>query len=79
MSSFGGLHESIIVQIQDIIISHKPVDKIILFGSRATDDYKKTSDIDIAIFSKEWSDRDLNIIKHTLEEIMPILEESASS
>ena len=44
-----GLSEKIINQIEDIIRKYDNY-KFKLFGSRARGDYKKTSDIDIAIF-----------------------------
>lgn len=44
-----GLSEKIINQIEDIIRKYDKY-KFKLFGSRARGDYKKTSDIDIAIF-----------------------------
>lgn len=68
MSRFRGLNKSLLAQIVKIILSYKQVEKIVLFGSRAKDAFKDISDIDIAIFSKDWSDRDINIIKHRLDE-----------
>lgn len=44
-----GLSEKIINQIEDIIRKYNKY-SFKLFGSRARGDYKKTSDIDIAIF-----------------------------
>ena len=44
-----GLSEKIINQIEDIIRKYNKYN-FKLFGSRARGDYKKTSDIDIAIF-----------------------------
>lgn len=50
------------------ILSYKKVEKVILFGSRANKTFSDVSDIDIAIFAKDWSDRDINIVKSSLEE-----------
>ena len=55
-------------QIVEKILSCKKPEKIVLFGSRATGNEKKTSDIDIAIFGKQWTDRDINMVRHHLEE-----------
>ena len=52
----------------NVIIGYKKPEKIVIFGSRAADNYGRTSDIDIAIFGKDWLDRDINLIKHKLEE-----------
>lgn len=72
MSRFRGLNKSLLAQIIKIILSYKEVEKIVLFGSRAKDTFSQISDIDIAIFAKDWSDRDINIIKHRLDEEVKI-------
>jgi len=59
----NGVDNAVAEQIIKIILSYKRAEKIVLFGSRTAKNFKRTSDIDIAIFAKEWSDRDLNIIK----------------
>ena len=63
-----GVDEAIMNQIVQLILSYKAVEKIVLFGSRASGQYRRTSDIDIAIFGKEWTDMDINLIKDRLEE-----------
>ncbi len=67
-----GLNKQILNQIINLIISYKIPEKIVIFGSRARDDYKYTSDIDIAIFGKNWTSKDINIIKNTLDEYVKI-------
>jgi predicted nucleotidyltransferase len=67
-----GLNKTLLAQIVKIIVSYKGAEKIVLFGSRAKDAFSKISDIDIAIFAKDWSDRDINIIKHKLDEEVKI-------
>lgn len=64
----NGLEESISKEIVAAILSYKKVEKIVLFGSRTTGAFKKGSDIDIAIFAKDWSSRDFNLVKHLLDE-----------
>ena len=63
-----GIDEKILNQIEDLVLGYKKVEKIVIFGSRAKNSFEKTSDIDIAIFGKTWTDRDINIIKNILEE-----------
>ncbi len=55
-------------QIVKLILDYKPVEKIVLFGSRSNGTQKNNSDYDIAIFGKSWTDRDTNIMKDRLEE-----------
>lgn len=55
-----------------VLLEQKPVEKILLFGSRARKDYKNTSDIDIAIVDAHWTDRDINLAKDALEEKIKI-------
>ena len=63
-----GLDKQIKDEIVKLILSHKRVEKIVIFGSRANGRFKENSDIDIAIFSKDWTDKDINIVKFNLEE-----------
>lgn len=63
-----GLNKQILNQIINLITDYKIPEKIVIFGSRARSDYKYTSDIDIAIFGKNWTSKDINIIKNTLDE-----------
>lgn len=52
MDKFG-LKETIIQDIINIIKQYDEVTKVVIFGSRARGDYKKVSDIDIALFGEE--------------------------
>lgn len=49
----NGLSNKQIEQIKDILQQYKEVDKAVLFGSRAMGNYKKASDVDIAIMGKK--------------------------
>lgn len=55
-------------EIINCIRKRKEIEKIVLFGSRARDDFKESSDIDIAVFGKSWTDTDINITKDELEQ-----------
>lgn len=50
-----GINESIIKDIVGIIKEYEEITKAVIFGSRARGDYKKTSDIDIALFGENIS------------------------
>ncbi|MFH1877458.1 MAG: nucleotidyltransferase domain-containing protein [Candidatus Omnitrophota bacterium] len=63
-----GIEQPILDKIISIIAARKNVDIIYLFGSRAENDYKDTSDIDIAVSSAAWTSSDINIVKNKLEE-----------
>lgn len=49
MEQFG-VDKSIIEDIVNIIKKYKEITRAVIFGSRARGDYKKASDIDIALF-----------------------------
>ena len=49
----NGLSNKQIEQIKDILQQYKEIDKAILFGSRAMGNYKKSSDVDIAIMGEK--------------------------
>jgi predicted nucleotidyltransferase len=61
-------NEGILDRVVGVIRGVKEPEKIVLFGSRARGDAGETSDIDIAIFGKDWTDQDLNGAKHLLDE-----------
>ena len=62
------LSKTIKQNIIKVILGHKKPQKIVIFGSRSAGTNSKTSDIDIAIFGKRWSDTDINVVKNLLEE-----------
>jgi len=45
-----GLKEDVVNRIVDVIRKYPEVEKAVIFGSRARGDYRKGSDIDIALF-----------------------------
>lgn len=68
MEKLYGLEKTIVDNIVNVVLSHKRAEKIVIFGSRAEGSYKETSDIDIAVFDKSWTDKDVNFVKDMLEE-----------
>lgn len=69
----SGLRKTILTKIINTILDYKPVDKIILFGSRAQNRSQQASDIDIAIFSNNWTSTDINLVHDKLEEDIPTI------
>ena len=66
-----GLSEDLIREIIEIISRYGCVKRVILYGSRARGDFRKTSDIDLAIEGcPDWVVAD---IRETLEEEAPTL------
>lgn len=65
-----GLSQNILDKIIEVVCAHKKVEKIVIFGSRVNGEYSRVSDIDIAIFGKEWTDSDINIVKNRLDEVI---------
>ena len=64
------LDKQLLSQIIELILEYKTPEKILLFGSRSGENFKETSDIDLAIFAKEWTDTDFNLVKNSLEEFI---------
>ena len=60
--------DAIELKIVAVIRSVKEPDQIVLFGSRARGDSGLTSDIDLAVRGRGWTDQDLNEVRHRLEE-----------
>jgi predicted nucleotidyltransferase len=71
MSDFVfGLKKDLTDKIVSLILEYKKLEKIVIYGSRARGDFKKSSDIDIAIFAKDWTSSDTNIVKNTLDDFI---------
>ncbi|HHW03166.1 MAG TPA: nucleotidyltransferase domain-containing protein [Thermoanaerobacterales bacterium] len=59
----------ILEKLDKIFKKYTSIEKVLLFGSRARDDFSKTSDIDIAVFSEDISDRDFNLLIDEINQI----------
>jgi len=71
MSKFG-LSKMAITCITDCIKRHVNVEKVIVFGSRAMGNYKKGSDVDLAIFGDKIGLDDVSKIQYELNEVLPL-------
>ena len=65
-----GLTDITIAQIQDIFKSYTEVDEAILYGSRAKQNYKPNSDIDLTIKGNNLSFSTLNKISWQLDDLL---------
>ena len=65
-----GLPKNVIELIISAICRNKKIDKIVMFGSRAKGNFRKGSDIDLAIFSKNLSHDDIMKIKTIVNELL---------
>lgn len=48
-----GLSEQTLNKIHSVLIQYPQVEKVVLYGSRARDDYRNGSDIDLTLFGGE--------------------------
>lgn len=64
----NNLNHLITKQIVRNILAHKDAESIVVFGSRANGEAKRASDIDIAVFGRNWNDTDINITRDRLNE-----------
>ncbi len=69
VTNIFGVKPSIIKAIHDIIFLNDKIEKTIIFGSRAKGNFKKGSDIDIAIIANELSFEELLEIKSKINEL----------
>ncbi len=58
--------------ILDAVKKHREIERAVIFGSRAMGNFKKGSDIDIALYGKKLTSDILNNIKTELNERLPI-------
>lgn len=59
-------------RIVDILEKYDTIDQVLVFGSRSIGNYKKGSDIDLAIFGPDITIEEVNQISVTLNELTPI-------
>ncbi len=62
------LERELVEAINRIFNAVPEVERAVLFGSRATDHAVATSDIDLAVWGKNLSSREVNLIKNRFEE-----------
>ncbi len=68
---FGLINEDI-EYIKKAFSKHKEIEKVLIFGSRAIGNYKKASDIDLAILGSEISKRVISEVFDDLNEVYPL-------
>ena len=64
------ISQDLLNSIIEIIVSYKKPSKIVVFGSRVGSNFDAASDIDIAIFGKDWTDKEINLVRHNLNEFI---------
>ncbi|MCQ6275927.1 nucleotidyltransferase domain-containing protein [Bacillus sp. V3B] len=64
-----GISKRFISVLQSYCLKKDHIDKILLFGSRARGDYHRSSDIDLAVFTKESSHTQQNLIEQAINEM----------
>lgn len=57
-----GLDTSIIDGIKEVLATYPQVEKVVIFGSRATGRFKDHSDIDLAVFAPHLSDTEFSLL-----------------
>jgi uncharacterized protein len=69
-----GLTDSVIEKIHRVFSQFPAVDKVVLYGSRAKDNYKASSDIDLTLYGAELTHAIyLNIIEALDELLLPYM------
>lgn len=64
-----GLKESVLGDIINVFAKQAKIDKVLLNGSRAKGNYKKGSDIDLALFGEDLNLQDLHKILLELDQL----------
>lgn len=67
-----GLSANVIDMIIHVFESYQNVDKVLIFGSRAKNNYRPGSDIDLALFGDNLTSLDLQNIRNDIDEL-PII------
>lgn len=64
-----GLTKNQFQLIENVVISKNQIEKVLIFGSRATNKFKPSSDIDLAIIGKEISSVFINQLFSELDDL----------
>lgn len=64
-----GLSAEIIKDFQIVFALHPQVEKVLIFGSRAKDNWKDGSDIDLAIFGSHLTDTDFTKLWSEIDDL----------
>ena len=65
-----GLSENIILQIKSVFEKNEKIEKAVIYGSRASDNFRKGSDIDIVLYGEKLNFNDLLSIENQLDDLM---------
>lgn len=68
---FGLTKQEIDMIIEQIVVDDK-IEKVVIFGSRAMGNYKRGSDIDMAVFGKEVDNESITRLHFALSEEIPL-------
>ncbi len=72
MNNNFGIYKNSFLEIINELHKYHELEKAVIFGSRAMGNYKKGSDIDIAIFGKNITFEILSKLNYELNEELPI-------
>lgn len=67
-----GLSETIRESLRDVFTQFPKIDRVIVYGSRATERHRPQSDIDLAVIAPSMSDREFSLLWMALDDL-PIL------
>ncbi|MFV9511778.1 nucleotidyltransferase domain-containing protein [Tepidibacillus sp. LV47] len=69
LASQLGVSEDLLNQIINVISKYEHIEKVVVFGSRAKGNGKKTSDIDLCVFGERLLQNDVNLLIDELKEL----------
>lgn len=64
-----GISNHFVSELQSYCSKNNLIEKIVLFGSRARGDYRRTSDIDLAVVTTKSSHTQQNLIEQAIHEM----------
>ena len=72
MNNNFGISDNSFKLLVDTLAEFDCIDSAVIFGSRAKGDFKKGSDIDIAVFGDRLTEKDVMTLEGKLNETIPI-------
>lgn len=64
-----GISMRLINELQFYCLNNNQIEKVLLFGSRARGDHHRSSDVDLAVFTKKITHTEQNLIEHSIKDM----------
>ena len=65
-----GLSSEVVAKLHSVFIKYPEIEKVVLYGSRAKGNFRKSSDIDLTVFGTQLNDAILSQIGFAIDDLL---------